>query len=90
MATNLSTADKLLFKQFMRVKRRLDKRRAERDDNVEEQQQDEQVPEYTQRFYDVTREAKDMSVCDQISWYIKGLVPALRGRCATDDEGKDW
>ena len=52
--------------------------------------QDESVPEYTQRFYDITREAADMSAADQISWYIKGLVPALRGRCATDDEGKDW
>ncbi|GIL60039.1 hypothetical protein Vafri_14662 [Volvox africanus] len=50
----------------------------------------ESVAEYTQRFHDVLREAKDMDKADQISWYIKGLVPTLRGRCATDDEGKDW
>ncbi|GIL78484.1 hypothetical protein Vretifemale_7830, partial [Volvox reticuliferus] len=50
----------------------------------------ETVAEYTQRFHDVLRDAKDMDKADQISWFIKGLVPALRGRCATDDEGKDW
>ncbi|GLC58062.1 hypothetical protein PLESTB_001314300 [Pleodorina starrii] len=53
-------------------------------------QSDESVPQYTQRFHEIIREAKDMSTSDKISWYIKGLVPALRGRCATDDEGKDW
>ena len=51
---------------------------------------DDSVPEYTQRFYETTREASDMSERDRIAWYIAGLVPALRGRCATDDEGKDW
>ena len=50
MATNLSTADKLLFKQFMRAKRRLDKRRAERDDNVEEQQQEQAIIDSAPNF----------------------------------------
>jgi hypothetical protein len=48
------------------------------------------VQEYTSKFQAVVLRAADMSVSDQVFWYLNGLTPALAERCATDVNGKPW
>ena len=50
----------------------------------------ERVQEYTQRFRDIIRDARDMSQGEMISWYVHGLPTQLRKACGTDANGRDW
>ena len=49
----------------------------------------ERVQEYTQRFRDIIRDARDMSQGEMISWYVHGLPTQLRKACGTDANGRD-
>jgi hypothetical protein len=42
------------------------------------------VQEYSSKFQMVVLRAADMSMTDQILWYMQGLSPALAERCASD------
>ena len=48
------------------------------------------VKQYEQEFKLLVRTAKDLSVTDQISWFIEGLSSSLKSKCVVDHQGKDW
>ncbi len=51
----------------------------------------ETVAQYTQRYYDIIREAPDMAPYDQISNYINGLREVLRAQLSRDpNTGRNW
>ena len=54
------------------------------------QRKAEAVGDYYVRFMAVVKQAEDMSVSDQISWFIHGLHPDLVGTCAVQTNGQPW
>jgi hypothetical protein len=48
------------------------------------------VPQYTQEFLHLCRQAADLSVTDQIVWFIEGLSNPLKEMCVVDANGRDW
>jgi len=54
------------------------------------QRKHDSVGSYYTKFMDVVRQAEDMSVSDQISWFIHGLHPNLLATCAVQPNGHPW
>jgi hypothetical protein len=48
------------------------------------------IQNYTSRFKRCVQQAGDMSVTDQVFWYLEGLHPDLLDKCATDTTGLPW
>jgi hypothetical protein len=48
------------------------------------------VSQYENAFRVLIRECPDMSVADQIVWFISGLSDHYRRQCATQMDGTDW
>jgi hypothetical protein len=58
--------------------------------NGEIRQGDRDVQSYTLRFKRAIQLAGDMSLTDQIFWFLDGLRPELLDKCATDTQGRPW
>ena len=54
------------------------------------QRKHDSVGSYYTKFMDVVRQAEDMSVSDQISWFIHGLHPDLLATCVVQPNGHPW
>lgn len=48
------------------------------------------IASYVQKFQKNVALAYDMSMSDQIHWFLRGLNPEMRAECATDAAGRDW
>jgi hypothetical protein len=48
------------------------------------------VTQYMQEFLHLCRQAADLSVTDQIVWFVEGLSNSLKEMCIVDAEGRDW
>ena len=45
---------------------------------------------YEQEFRRLCRDCPDLSLTDQICWFIAGLTPELKRNCVTMPDGTDW
>jgi len=54
------------------------------------QQGRQNVAQYVQRLRTCIQQAGDMSVSDQIAWFLRGLRTELRVACTTDSTGRPW
>ena len=54
------------------------------------QRKQDSVSKYYAHFTSLVKQAKDMSMTDQITWFLDGLQPDLVAHCAVQPDGQPW